>query len=155
MIIDFEYAKKERQAYLRTYKEFNNINVQRDMFEVPMRHILSLHANLAEIINAWIDNGACNQIVLEQIVLFLSKIGELSILLNLDLVKDIEELQIEPIEVNFNKLFSKIAKLENKKKSANKFIVINYIVPLFAELVYSLGFSLRELEEAYKEIIGG
>lgn len=153
MIIDFKYVKKERECYLETYKKFNNINIQNDIFEIPMGHVLSMHTNLAEVINVWLDNGIGSQIVLEQIIFLLSRIGELAILLDIDLIREIEEIEPVSIEVTVNKLFYRITTLESKKKAINRKTIINYIIPMFAELVYSLGFSLEELENHYKSIM--
>lgn len=150
MIINFKYVKKERECHLKTYKKFDNINIQNDRFEIPMGHILSLHTNLAEVINVWLDNGIGSPLVLEEITFLLCKIGELAVLLDIDLIREIEEIQTDPIEVTVNKLFYRITTLESKKKAINRGTIINYIIPMFVELVYSLGFSLEELEEYYK-----
>ena len=153
MIINFKYVKKERECHLETYKKFDNINIQNDRFKIPMGHILSLHTNLAEIINIWLDNGIGSQLLLEQMTFLLSRIGELAIFLDIDLIKETEEIQTSSIEVTVNKLFYRITTLESEKKAINRGTIINYIIPMFVELVYSLGFSLEELEEHYKRVM--
>ena len=59
------------------------------------------------------------------------------------------EIQTTAPEITFNKLAYRITTLSGSKNQARNQL-INYLVPLFLELVYSLGFNIEQLEYAYK-----
>lgn len=155
MIIDFKYVQEVQRNFLEHLKKAKGINYQDAKFNVPMWLILALQTELWEVTNVsqvhkwWVKEKVNRKHLIEELSDLLSHIGNLANLLEVELVLDIEEVQTTVIESTVNKLAYRITTLNWNKRHARN-TLINYIIPLFMELVYSLGFNLDELEEAYK-----
>lgn len=155
MIADFKYVQKEQKKFLEHLKHVEGIKYQDDIFNVPMWLVLALQSELAEILNAskvhkWWDKQQVNENhLLEECADFLAHLGNLANILEIDLVAGIEEIQITAIESQINYLAYKITTLPWKKQFARSKL-LNNLLPGFVQLVYSLGFDLDQLEEAYK-----
>lgn len=154
MIADFKYVQKEQKKFLEHLKHVEGINYQDDIFNVPMWLTLSLQSELAEILNAskvhkWWDKHPVNEEhLLEECADFLAHLGNLSNILEVELIAGIEEIQITAIESQINYLAYKITTLPWKKQFARSKL-LNNLLPGFVQLVYSLGFDLDQLKEAY------
>lgn len=153
MICSFEYAKKARESILNNKSNENNIITQRIGYSTPMKLILDLHIDLAHLalgVNLYKDYKKSTAI-LNDLSLVLNRVADIAIFLDVYLVVDIEEIQTTDPSITLNALFNNVSMLNYKKGIARNKLV-NRIVPLFVELVYSLGFSLDELEERYKTL---
>jgi dimeric dUTPase (all-alpha-NTP-PPase superfamily) len=153
-IIDLEYVKNEQKTFLEHLKSVKGINCQDATYNVPYWLILALQTELSEIINAkglhkWWNNEAINnEHVIEECVYFLAHLGNLANLLDADLILELEEIQVTAAETTFNRLAYWITTLNSSKRHARNTLIAQ-IIPEFIELIYSLGFNLEELEEAY------
>ncbi|MEG2276115.1 MAG: dUTP diphosphatase [Clostridia bacterium] len=155
MLVNLGYTCEAQKDLLEHLKTVTGVNYQDATFNVPMWLILALQSELGEVINAsqvhkwWSKDKVNREHLLEELSDLLSHIGNLAIFLDVELVLETEEVQVTAIETTFNKLAYRITTLTWDKRRA-RYTLINYIVPLFLELVYSLGFDLGELEDAYK-----
>ena len=117
--------------------------------------ILAIHSEVGEVLNAskvhkiWDKSEIDRNHLLEELADLLSHIANLANFLEVDLVLDIQEVQITAVETTFNRLFYRTTTLDWNKRQA-RYTLTRYILPLFVELLYSFGFSLDDLEEAYK-----
>lgn len=154
MVVDFKYVQEEQKAFLKHLKHSEGISYQDNIFNVPMWLVLALQSELSEILNAskihkWWDNQPVNrEHLLEECADFLAHLGNLANILETDLVGGVEELQITAVESQINYLAYKITTLPWKKQFARSSL-LNNLLPKYVELVYSLGFNLDELKEAY------
>lgn len=155
MIIDFEYVKNDQKDFLKHLEMECGIKCPNDKFVVPMWLALALLTELMEIANEkksfkWWDRlPADNEKVLTEVSDLLSHIGNLANALEVDLVMEINEIQVTAVETTFIRLAYRFTTLPGNKRQARNTLK-NYIIPLFAELVYSLGFDMDELREAYE-----
>ena len=154
MIIDLSYVKKEQEKFLEHLSKVKGYNYQKDSFCVPYWLILALQSELGEILQAsmihkwWSDEEVDRAHLIEECADFLAHIGNLSNILNVDMIFENLEIQTTAPEITFNKLAYRITTLSGSKRQA-RYQLINYLVLLFLELVYSLRFNLEELERAY------
>lgn len=159
MIVDFKYVQEVQENFLENLKKVKGINYQDATFNVPMWLILALQTELGEVTNAsqvhkwWVQEKVNRTHLIEELSDLLSHIGNLANLLEVELVLDIQEVQVTAVESTFNKLAYRITTLNWNKRQA-RYTLTNHIIPLYLELVYSLGFNLDELEEAYKWKMG-
>ena len=154
MICSFEYAKKARELILNNKSNENNIITQRIGYSTPMKLILDLHIDLAHLalgVNLYKDYKKSTAI-LNDLSLVLNRVADIAIFLDVELIVDIEEIQTTDPSITLNALFNNVSMLNYKKGIARNKLV-NRIAPLFVELVYSLGFTLEDLEERYKTIM--
>ncbi|MBO3444836.1 dUTP diphosphatase [Clostridium sp. CCUG 7971] len=155
MIVDFKYVQEVQKNFLEHLKKKKGINYQDDKFNVPMWLILALQTELGEVTNAsqvnkwWFKEKINRKRLIEELSDLLSYIGSLANTLEVELVLNIEKVQVIAIESTVNNLAYRITTLNRNKRHARS-TLINYIIPLFIELVYSLGYNLDELEETYK-----
>ena len=88
--------------------------------------------------------------MLNDLITILNRMSDIAIFLDIDLIAEVQEVQVTAPEVILNSLFNNVSML-NYKKAISRTKMINRIIPLFAELIYSLGFDLNDLEEAYNK----
>ena len=153
-IVDFKYVQEHQRKFLEHLKNIEGINYQEGIYNVPMWLVLALQSELSEILNEtkihkWWDKQKPNEEhLLEECSDFLAHLGNLANFLEVEMIMSIDEIQTEELEKQFNYLAYKITTLPWKKMFArNK--LINCILPAFVQLVYSLGFTLEELKQAY------
>lgn len=154
-VIDFTYANKEQKNFLEHLESSKDIKYPSETLNVPMWLILALHSELSEVLNAsklhkfWDKSEVNRAHLVEELSDFLSHMANLANFLEVDLVTEISEIQVTAPEVTFNQLAYRITTLNWNKRHARN-TLIKQIVPSFVELVYSFGFNLEELKEAYK-----
>ena len=153
-IIDFTYANKEQKNFLEHLETKNGIKYPNETLNVPMWLILALHSELSEVLNAsklhkfWDKSEINREHLIEELGDFLSHMANLANFLEVDLVTEIPEIQVTAPEVVFNQLAYRITTLNWNKRHARN-ALLNQIVPLYVELVYSFGFNLEELKTVY------
>jgi len=154
IVIDFKYANEEQKKLLEQLESNQGIKHPNETLSVPMWLVLALHSKLSEVLNVsklhkfW-DKSEINRThLIEELGDLLSHIANLSNFLELDLVTEISEINLTAPEIIFNQFYYRITTLNWSKRHARN-TLINQIVPNFVELVYSFGFSLDELKEAY------
>ena len=147
-VIDLNFAKKSRESILSGTEETNSINTQIKSYSVPMSLIMNFHIDLAHL--ALNLNKDYKDVMLNDLIMILNRMSDIAIFLDIDLIAEIQEIQVTATEVILNSLFNNVSML-NYKKAISRTKMINRIIPLFAELIYSLGFDLNDLEEAYNK----
>lgn len=154
MILDMRYVQETQNNFCKALEDGKGINYQKESFTVPMWLILSLQSELGEVLNAskvhklWDKTEVDREHLLEELADLLAHVGNLANFLEIELVLDIKDVQVTAVESTFNRLAYRITTLNWNKRHARNTLV-NHIVPLFIELLYSFGFDLEELKEAY------
>ena len=149
-VIDLNFAKKLRESILSNEKDNSNINIQKEIYSMPMNLIMNFHIDLAHL--ALNLNKDYKDVMLNDLIMILNRMSDIAIFLDIDLIAEIQEIQVTATEVILNSLFNNVSML-NYKKAISRTKMINRIVPLFAELVYSLGFDLNDIKKAYHQKI--
>lgn len=147
-VIDLNFAKKSRELNLSDIGDNNSINTQIKAYSVPMSLIMDFHIDLAHLALGLNLNKDYKDVMLNDLIMILNRMSDIAIFLDIDLIAEIQEIQVTAPEVILNSLFNNVSML-NYKKTISRTKMINRIIPLFAELIYSLGFDLNDLEEAY------
>ena len=147
-VIDLNFAKKSRELNLSDTGDNNSINTQIKAYSVPMSLIMNFHIDLAHL--ALNLNKDYKDVMLNDLIMILNRMSDIAIFLDIDLIAEIQEIQVTVTEVILNSLFNNVSML-NYKKATSRTKMINRILPLFAELVYSLGFDLNDIKEAYHQ----
>lgn len=147
-VIDLNFAKKLRESILSNEKDNSNINIQKEIYSMPMNLIMNFHIDLAHL--ALNLNKDYKDVMLNDLIMILNRMSDIAIFLDIDLIAEVQEIQVTAPEVILNSLFNNVSML-NYKKATSRTKMINRIIPLFAELIYSLGFDLNDLEEAYNK----
>lgn len=145
-VIDLNFAKKLRESILSNEKDNSNINIQKEIYSMPMNLIMNFHIDLAHL--ALNLNKDYKDVMLNDLIMILNRMSDIAIFLDIDLIAEVQEIQVTAPEVILNSLFNNVSML-NYKKTTSRIKMINRIMPLFVELVYSLGFTTDELEEAH------
>ena len=149
-VIDLNFAKKSRESILSRTEETNSINTQIKSYSVPMSLIIDFHIDLAHLALGLNLNKDLEDVMLNDLITILNRMSDIAIFLDIDLIAEVQEVQVTAPEVILNSLFNNVSML-NYKKAISRTKMINRIVPLFAELVYSLGFDLNDIKEAYHQ----
>lgn len=149
-VIDLNFAKKSRESILSGTEETNSINTQIKSYSVPMSLIMNFHIDLAHLALGLNLNKDYKDVMLNDLIMILNRMSDIAIFLDIDLIAEIQEIQVTATEVILNSLFNNVSML-NYKKATSRTKMINRILPLFAELVYSLGFDLNDIKEAYHQ----
>lgn len=149
-VIDLNFAKKSRELNLSDTGDNNSINTQIKAYSVPMSLIMNFHIDLAHLALGLNLNKDYKDVMLNDLIMILNRMSDIAIFLDIDLIAEIQEIQVTATEVILNSLFNNVSML-NYKKATSRTKMINRIIPLFAELIYSLGFDLNDLEEAYNK----
>lgn len=147
-VIDLNFAKKSRESILSDTEDNNSINTQIKAYSVPMSLIMNFHIDLAHL--ALNLNKDYKDVMLNDLIMILNRMSDIAIFLDIDLIAEIQEIQVTATEVILNSLFNNVSML-NYKKATSRTKMINRILPLFAELVYSLGFDLNDIKKAYNQ----
>lgn len=114
---------------------------------------LALLSELVEVLNEtkihkWWDRLPVNREKLkEELSDLLSHLGNLANELDVDLVVTVDEIQTTSIERQFIYLAYKITTLPWKKMFGKH--KLDTLIAKYVELVYSLGFDMDEIKEAY------
>ena len=149
-VIDLNFAKKSRESILSRTEETNSINTQIKSYSVPMSLIIDFHIDLAHLALGLNLNKDLEDVMLNDLITILNRMSDIAIFLDIDLIAEVQEVQVTAPEVILNSLFNNVSML-NYKKAISRTKMINRIIPLFAELIYRLGFDLNDLEEAYNK----
>lgn len=152
-IIDLNYVKKEQDKFIGYLHLVEGINYQESKFEVPMWLTLALLSELVEVLNEtkmhkWWDRSQVNQDRLkEELADLLSHLGNLANELDVDLIASVEETQTTSLERQFIYIAYKITTLPWSKMFGKH--KLDTLISKYVELVYSLGFDMDEIKEAY------
>lgn len=152
-VIDLNYVKKEQDKFIGYLHLVEGINYQESKFEVPMWLTLALLSELIEVLNEtkihkWWDRSQVNQDRLkEELADLLSHLGNLANELDADLVVTVEETQTTSLERQFIYIAYKITTLPWRKMFGKH--KLDTLISKYVELVYSLGFDMDEIKEAY------
>lgn len=152
-IIDLNYVKKEQDKFIGYLHLVEGINYQESKFEVPMWLTLALLSELVEVLNEtkihkWWDRSQVNQDRLkEELADLLSHLGNLANELDVDLIASVEETQTTSLERQFIYIAYKITTLPWRKMFGKH--KLDTLISKYVELVYSLGFDMDEIKEAY------
>ena len=147
-VIGLNFAKKLRESILSNEKDNSNINIQKEIYSMPMNLIINFHIDLAHLALGLTLNKDLKDVMLNDLIMILNRMSDIAIFLDIDLIAEVQEIQVTAPEVILNSLFNNVSML-NYKKTTSRIKMINRIMPLFVELVYSLGFTTDELEEAH------
>ena len=147
-VIDLNFAKKSRESILSDTEDNNSINTQIKAYSVPMSLIMNFHIDLAHL--ALNLNKDLEDVMLNDLITTLNRMSDIAIFLDIDLIAEVQEVQVTAPEVILNSLFNNVSML-NYKKAISRTKMINRIIPLFAELIYSLGFDIDDIKEAYNK----
>lgn len=155
MVIDLNYAKKQRESILSNDECNNNTNNQLERFVAPMSYIINLHVelgNLASNLYEDLKNKYMKEILLNDLVRILNRMSDIAIFLDIDLISTLEvnedEIETENVDTILNALFNHVSMLIYKKEAA-RLKIKSRIIPLFAQLVQGLGLTLDDLKEYY------
>ena len=149
-VIDLNFAKKLRESILSNEKDNSNINIQKEIYSMPMNLIINFHIDLAHLALGLNLNKDYKDVMLNDLIMILNRMSDIAIFLDIDLIAEVQEIQVTAPEVILNSLFNNVSML-NYKKAISRTKMINRIIPLFAELIYSLGFDLNDIKEAYHQ----
>ena len=149
-VIDLNFAKKSRELNLSYTGDNNSINTQIKAYSVPMSLIMNFHIDLAHLALGLNLNKDYKDVMLNDLIMILNRMSDIAIFLDIDLIAEVQEVQVTAPEVILNSLFNNVSML-NYKKAISRTKMINRIIPLFAELIYSLGFDLNDIKEAYHQ----
>ena len=149
-VIDLNFAKKLRESILSNEKDNSNINIQKEIYSMPMNLIINFHIDLAHLALGLTLNKDLKDVMLNDLIMILNRMSDIAIFLDIDLIAEVQEVQVTAPEVILNSLFNNVSML-NYKKAISRTKMINRIIPLFAELIYSLGFDLNDIKEAYHQ----
>ena len=149
-VIDLNFAKKLRESILSNEKDNSNINIQKEIYSMPMNLIINFHIDLAHLALGLTLNKDLKDVMLNDLIMILNRMSDIAIFLDIDLIAEVQEIQVTAPEVILNSLFNNVSML-NYKKTTSRIKMINRIMPLFVELVYSLGFDLNDIKEAYHQ----
>ena len=153
-VIDFTYVLEKQKTFSKLLEDKKGIKQPSDIYNVPYSFILGLNSELYEIVNAakmhksYTKEKIDREHVIEECADLLSWIGNTANFLEIKLIAEVQEMQITAPEVIVVSLNDKINRLTWNKRTA-RYTLTGKILPLFTELIYSLGFDLNELKEAY------
>ena len=154
-VIDLNCIKKEQERFSKHLETTKGINNQMNTMEVTERQILGLASELYEVVNEAkihkeYDCDVNRDRVIEELSDCLSMIGNIANSLDIDLVINMETSKDKKIETQFIGLNYDILRLcYEVNMSLTRRRIKERIVPQFINIVFSLGFSLEELIEAY------
>lgn len=154
-VIDLNYVKKEQKRFSKHLETTKGIISQINTMEVTERQILGLASELYEVVNEVkihkeYDCDVNRDRVIEELSDCLSMIGNIANSLDIDLVINMETSKSKKIETQLLDLNEEILMLRyTVNVSVARRRVKELILPQFINIVFSLGFSLEELIEAY------
>ena len=141
-IIDLNYALEARKS---------NVDSSIEYYNVSMGYILDLHIDLANLAKGLEVRNYLEKFILADLVGILNRIADICNFLEIDLTSDFRDVTGATTEEILNSLFNSVSMLNYKKVTARAKMKTR-IIPLFVELVESLGFTLEELEDFYRKM---
>lgn len=154
-VIDLNYVKNEQESFSKYLELTKGIKYQEGSLKITEGQILHLQSELFEVLNETkihkeYDNEVDENKVLEELSDCLSCIGNIANSINADLIIDTEIRQVSSFIKQFRELIYDISRLDKVPKiGVSRRKLTELIVPQFINIVYSLGFNLEELREAY------
>ena len=154
-VIDLNCIKKEQEHFSKYLETTKGIINQINTMKVTERQILGLASELYEVVNEAkihkeYDCDVNRDRVIEELSDCLSMIGNIANSLDMDLVINMEISKSKKIETQFIGLNYDILRLCHEDNiSVARRRIKELIVPQFINIVFSLGFSLEDLIEAY------
>lgn len=157
MIIDLTHIQENQVEFVSWLENKPGMINEKNKFGLTRKQILATISELFEVGNEiktvykWWDKSPINkEKVLEELSDLLSHICNMANSLEEKLVVDIEVKQVDDIESQFISLTYDILRFTARTdKVFHKRRMRELVLPQFIALVYSLGFNLEELEEAY------
>lgn len=153
--IDLSYVKEEQEKFSKHLQKAKGIKPQINTLKVSEKQILHLQSELFEVLNEIklhkdYDNEIDRNRVIEELSDCLSIIGNIANSIGVELILENETKEIEnPIKL-FRNLIYDISRMDKTAKVGESRRKLKYlIVPQFIDFVYSCGFDLKELKEAY------
>ena len=129
-VIDLNFAKKLRESILSNEKDNSNINIQKEIYSMPMNLIINFHIDLAHLALGLTLNKDLKDVMLNDLIMILNRMSDIAIFLDIDLIAEVQEIQVTAPEVILNSLFNNVSML-NYKKTTSRIKMINRIMPLF------------------------
>ena len=154
-VIDLNCIKKEQERFSKHLETTKGIISQINTMEVTERQILGLASELYEVVNEAkihkeYDCDVNRDRVIEELSDCLSMIGNIANSLDMDLVINMETSKAKKIETQLLDLNEEILMLRYTVNISDaRRRVKELILPQFINIVFSLGFSLEDLIEAY------
>lgn len=158
MIVDLTHIQKNQIEFVSWLERKPDMINEKNKFGVTRKQILATISELFEVGNEakqvykwWDKSHICKERLLEEMSDVLSHICNMANSLDEKLIIDIELKQVDDLESQFISLTYDILRFTAKTdKVFHKRRMRELVLPQFITLVYSLGFSIEELEEAYK-----
>lgn len=158
MIVDLTHIQKSQVEFVSWLERKPDMINEKNQFGVTRKQILATISELFEVGNEakqvykwWDKSPICKKMLLEEMSYVLSHICNMANSLDEKLIVDIELKQVDDLESQFISLTYDILRFTAKTdKVFHKRRMRELVLPQFITLVYSLGFSIEELEEAYK-----
>lgn len=155
MTVNLNYVKNEQKTFSKHLEDVKGIKYQESKFVVGESQILHLQSELFEVLNETkihkgYDKEVNRERVLEELSDCLSIIGNISNDIDVDLEIETEVIQVESVIKQFRRIVYDVSRLDKPAKvGLARKKLREIIVPEFLNLVYSLGFNLEELKNAY------
>lgn len=156
-MIDLTNIQKEQCVFIKWLESKPKMINEKNEYKVTKKQALALISELFEVenevkyVHKWWDKSDIDR---ENVILelsdFLSHLANISNYLGVDLVMEEEIVQVEDLEGQFLRLTRHIYELPYLSQKFHTKYKIRTIFREYLQLVYSLGFSIDELEEAYK-----
>ncbi|MCE9676582.1 dUTP diphosphatase [Paraclostridium bifermentans] len=154
-VIDLNYIKKEQERFAKHLETTKGIKYQEGNLKITEGQILHLQSELFEVLNETkihkeYDDDVDRNKLLEELSDCLSCIGNIANSIDVDLIINTEIRQVSDLIKQFRELIYDTSRLDKVPKiGVSRRKLKEIIVPNFINMVYSLGFNLDELREAY------
>ena len=110
-VIDLNFAKKLRESILSNEKDNSNINIQKEIYSMPMNLIINFHIDLAHLALGLTLNKDLKDVMLNDLIMILNRMSDIAIFLDIDLIAEVQEIQVTAPEVILNSLFNNVSML--------------------------------------------
>ena len=117
-VIDLNFAKKLRESILSNEKDNSNINIQKEIYSMPMNLIINFHIDLAHLALGLTLNKDLKDVMLNDLIMILNRMSDIAIFLDIDLIAEVQEIQVTAPEVILNSLFNNVSMLNYKKTTS-------------------------------------
>lgn len=157
MIIDLTNIQQQQVDFINWLENKPGMINEKNKFGVTKKQSLALISELYEVenevkyIHKWWDKTETdnNKVILE-LSDFLSHLANVTNYIGIDLISEVGVTQIDELEGQFLSLTRHLQELPYLKHKLHTKKKLEMVFIEFIQLVYSLGFSIDELEEAYK-----
>lgn len=157
MIIDLRELQAEQREFINFLEDRPGIINKRNKLGLTTGQVLATISELyeagneAKYIYKWWDKSEVNRDkLLEELSDVLSHLLNMSNDLDMELVIDANKTQIEDLERHMLAMTYELIRFTSStNKVFDKRRLAVLVMPKFLDLVYSLGFSFEELQEAY------